>query len=414
MRRMISLLLLVLFPVFNILNNTNYFTAQKDDAVSEPISADDWEFFQQFDEDFDRRLNIAGCPGAAVAVVKNDQIIFLRGYGKQKYGRKDEVNTETIFRIGSLSKGFAGLLTSKLVSEGFLTWEDKVQDIIPEFDLKNHDQAKRINIQHLMSHSTGLQRHAYTDLTESGLPVDKIIPVFKNLNDYGREGQYYAYQNSAFSMIEEIIRQKTGKSYNDLLYEKIFLPAQMEHVSTDYHEISSSDNVALPHVLNYKNQCIPVRLNKKYYNAVSAGGVNASIKDMASWLRILLGNRPDIIAPESLEFIFSPHVKNPDRRAFYGWGGVENNYYGIGWRIVNWPDHSIVYHGGSVNGYRSEIAIDRKNNIGICVLFSSNNSYANQVIPDFFRDYNSFFDNKKEFFETTDTVIKSNSVQPKS
>jgi beta-lactamase class C len=135
---------------------------------------------------------------------------------------------------------------------------------------------------------------------------------------------------------------------------------------------------------------------------------------MASWLRILLGNRPDIIAPESLGFIFSPLVKNPDRRPFYGWGGVQSNYYGIGWRILNWSDHSIIYHGGSVNGYRSEIAIDREKKIGICVLFSSNNSYANQVIPDFFRDYYSFLEKKDSSIATSNSGISINSVQPKS
>ena len=388
MRKTGGLLLLVLFPVFDILNNTNYLSPYlSETAVA--LSADTRDFIQKFDQKFEDRLQLSGCPGAAVAIVIDDQIVLLKGYGTRKYGSSDTVNAETIFRIGSLSKGFAGLLTSKMVEEGHLSWDDRVKDILPEFDLKDHAQAERINIKHLMSHSTGLQRHAYTNLTEAGLSVNQIVPEFSKLKVYGKEGDYYAYQNTAFAMIEEIIRLQTCDNFNDLLVEKIFIPAKMEQASTTYQDITGSENVALPHMINHGKRCTPVKLNRKYYNAVSAGGVNASIKDMAGWLQILLGNRPDIIAHENLEFIFNPVVKNPDRRSFYGWGNVESNYYGIGWRIVNWPDHSIIYHGGSVNGYRSEIAIDRENRIGICVLFNSNNHDANRIIPEFFRSYYS-------------------------
>lgn len=387
MRKMSSLLLLVLFPVFSILNKNTDSPAYAADDPASVISADDWEFIQEFEEDFQTKLKVSGCPGAAVAIVKNDQIIFLKGYGYRKAGRKDTVNTETLFRIGSLSKGFAGLLTAQLVEDGQLNWDEKIRNYLPEFDLKDHDQANRINLQHLMSHSTGIQRHAYTDLTERGLNFKRIIPHFSNLPVYGREGKYYAYQNTAFSFIEEIMLRNTGMEYSELLKNKIFIPAQMELASTTFQEIKKSDNVAYPHVVNRWNHSVSTRLNKKYYNAVSAGGINASIRDMANWLRVLLGNRPDIISHKSLDFIFSPLVKNPDRRSFYGWGGVEENYYGIGWRVVNWPDRSIIYHGGSVNGYRSEIAFDRKLNIGICVLFSSNSRHANRVIPDFFNNY---------------------------
>lgn len=390
------MLFLILFPVFSILNNnTDGNTSSPDERSSPVMSADEWEFIQRFDEDFEAELEISGCPGAAVAIVRNDQILLLKGYGQRKTGRLDTVNAETVFRIGSLSKGFAGLLTAQLVEEGLLNWDDPVQDYLPEFDLKDHTQAGRITIRHLMSHATGIQRHAYTDLTERGLSFDRIVSHFRNLPVYGKEGEYYAYQNTAFSFIEEIIKRKTGREYTELLQTEIFTPARMDLASTTYQDIRKCDNVAYPHVQNRWNHSVSVRLNKKYYNAVSAGGINASIHDMANWLRVLLGNRPDIISRESLDFIFSPQVKNPDKRSFYGWGGVTDNHYGIGWRIVNWPDHSLIYHGGSVNGYRSEIAVDRKNNIGICVLFSSNNRQANEIIPDFFRDYYEYLEEIK-------------------
>jgi beta-lactamase class C len=400
MKKVSSMLMLVIMPVFGLFYSENpqelETRLEADTATKIPISEAELEFLKEFEEKFSTRLRISGCPGAAVAIVRGDQVIFSKGFGKRKYGSPDPVDGNTIFRIGSLSKGFAGLLTSKMVELGALSWDDKVRSYIPEFNLRDTEQANRISIRHLMSHSTGLQRHAYTDLTEMGRDLKQILPEFSRLKVYGKEGEFYAYQNTAFSMIEEIMRRKTGFDYNYLLREKIFIPAGMHSASMTYRDIANSNNVALPHVWNRHNRCISVRLNKKYYNAVSAGGINASIQDMGAWLKVLLGNRPDIIAPENLDYIFNPVVRNKNRAAFYGWGGVQDSYYGLGWRIINWPEKSIIYHGGSVNGYRSEIAIDRENNIGICVLFNSNNRYAGKVIPEFIKAYEDFLEKESQ------------------
>ncbi|NND34310.1 MAG: beta-lactamase family protein [Saprospiraceae bacterium] len=409
MKKVSSMLMLVLLPAFGIFYPGNPNQSPQPESSSSSLSPADVEFLDEFEADFLKKLHISGCPGAAVTIVRNGQVIYSRGFGKRRHGARDLVDTKTVFRIGSLSKGFAGLLTSKMVEDKTLSWDDKVRTYIPEFNLRDQQQADRISIRHLLSHSTGLQRHAYTDLIELGRDLTYILPEFSRLRVYGKEGEYYAYQNTAFSMIEEIMYRKTGVDYNTLLSERIFKPAGMHYASTTYDDLVYADNVAYPHVWNRNNRCIPIRLNKKYYNAVSAGGINASIDDMAAWLKVLLGNRPDIIGSEHLDHIFEPVVKNNNKAGFHGWKGVKETHYGIGWRIVNWEDKSIVYHGGSVNGFRSEIAIDRKNNIGICVLFNSNNRYAGKVIPEFIQNYETFLKNQDDLDEKS-TVADGTSV----
>lgn len=130
---------------------------------------------------------------------------------------------------------------------------------------------------------------------------------------------------------------------------------------------------------------VPIKNN--YFNAVSAGGINASVSDMGEWLLLLTGNRPDLIKDDTLDQIFEPVSTIPNRRFSRHWPGVNETYYGMGWRTLNNGDQTIVYHGGYVNGYRSEIAFDRENQIGISILFHSNTSYAVQVIPEFFNDF---------------------------
>lgn len=342
--------------------------------------------FTHFETVFEQNLKASGCPGAAVAIVKGSEIVYMKGFGVRKNHTTDSVNTQTVFRIGSLSKGFTGVLTGKLIQEGCLSWDDKVVDIIPDFDLKDHEQAQRISVQHLLSQSTGLQRHAYTDLTEHGWDIMDIVPMFSNLDVYGPEGELYAYQNAAFSMIEELIARRTGSTFQELLYKDIFQPAGMPTASATYEEIIENDNVALPHAPVRSKGYVPISISNKYYNAISAGGINASIHDMAIWLQVLLGNRPDIISDETLDFIFSPLVKTRSRYYYDRWPGVVNSYYGIGWRVLEQADKMLIYHGGFVNDYASQIAIDRENKVAICVLFNAPNSFTSKVIPTFFNE----------------------------
>lgn len=383
------MVMLVLLPTLGIIEQEAVMCDNVD--TSEATSkAMDSEFIAGFETYFHEQMKRLGCPGAAVAIVQGHNIRLLSGYGLRRKGETSNIDEESLFRVGSLSKGFAGVLTSMLVAEGVLQWDEKVRDIVPEFSLKDREQANRITIQHLLSHTTGLQRHAYTDLTEYGRSVEELLPHFASLPVYGREGEYYAYQNTIFSLIETIVERKTGKTYRQVLEEKIFTPAGLEGASTDYASIAKDLNVAFPHVFVKGNRCVPTRLNKKYYNAVSAGGVNASIQDMAQWLKVLLGQRQDIVSASSLDQAFSPFVKNRSNRPFYKWGGVQENHYGMGWRIVDWRDRTLVYHSGSVNNYQAEIALDRERNIGICVLFSSNNRAIDTVVPDFFRMYEDY------------------------
>lgn len=349
-------------------------------------------FFKSFEDSFHERLQTLHCPGAAIVVIKDTSVIYMKGFGVRSVASGDPVDENTVFRIGSLSKGFAGVLTGKMVEEGLLTWDDKVQETIPYFTLKNKEQAERITVKNVLSHSIGLARHAYTNLVESGMRVTGIIPRFAGLPVYGKEGEYFGYQNAAFSMIEEVLRARTGESYEELLASRIFEPAGMENASTSYQQFTANTNIALPHRINHRAmKCYEVPVSRKYYNSVSSGGVNASIRDMGRWLQVLLGNRPEIVSEETLDSVFRPMVKTSGKRRYYNrWDGIVDSYYGMGWRIIQYPDRELVYHGGYVNQYASQIAIDRKNKIGICIMFNAPNSFASKIVPTFFSQYQLF------------------------
>ncbi len=132
----------------------------------------------------------------------------------------------------------------------------------------------------------------------------------------------------------------------------------------------------------------PAKITDTYYNVAPAGGVNASISDMANWMIALLGNRPDVIKPETLKELYTPAVKAPSKNRNYGrMHRLSNSYYGLGWRVLHYPNDTLIYHGGYVNGYRSEVAINPKERIAVCILANAPGDLADNGIPLFFNLY---------------------------
>ncbi len=341
---------------------------------------------------FESELHRIQLPGAALAIVLDSSVVFLQGFGVKSIHSKDSVDVHTVFRIGSLSKGFAGVLTGLLVQDSVLSLTDPVEQYLPYFQLRSPDQTRRVQVRHLLSHSTGLPYHTYTNLVEAGQDLPTIAGRFKEVKLVGKEGEVFSYQNAAFSLIEEIVREKTGKSYTRVLDERLFKPAGMNDASASYEQMEKEPNKAFPHD-GQDSAWMRTEVSTKFYNAVAAGGVNASISDMSQWLLLLLGNRPDLIRPSTLDTVFAPRIKtNNERRFFSDWLGDKEAFYGLGWRILQTPTDTIIYHGGYVNSYKGEVAINRKDKIGVCVLMNGAGSLAGTLIPGFFERYKAYAD----------------------
>jgi beta-lactamase class C len=342
-------------------------------------------FLHQFEKDFIEGLNGKRIPGAAVAIVKEGRVVFQKGFGVKEIGKPEAVDEHTVFRLGSVSKGFASVLTGVMVDEGHVSWDQPVSAYLEEFRLNDPEQTGRVQIRHLLSHTSGLPRHAYTNLVEDGLPLDRIIPRFEQVPLIAREGEQIAYQNAAFSAIEKVLEIQTETTFNTLLDEKLFGPLSMDHASASYENIRQSENRASPHIYYSRSRGhVPIPISKKYYNAVSSGGINASASDMGKWLLLLTGYSPEIISEETLSNLYDPLAFIRNRRFSRHWDGVNESYYGMGWRMLDNHGQKIVYHGGYVNGYRSEIAFSPEDGVGICILINANSSYPLEVIPDFF------------------------------
>jgi beta-lactamase class C len=337
---------------------------------------------------FEKAIASGKIVGAGVSIVKEGAIILSEGYGKRGANGTVGVDGETVFRLGSLSKGFAGVYMANLEHEKKVTWEDKVIDYLPEFKLGDSNNTNKVNLSHILSHSTGAPYHSFTNLVEADLSLKTIAARFKEVTPISEPGLQYSYQNALFALSGEIAQATTGKDLATGLYERIFKPLGMCSVSMDYKTLSERENVALPHVKRKRGyRTLP--LSDSYFNAIAAGGINASAHDMGKWMRFLLGHDSKVMAQSAFDQAFEPFIEIPGRNKYYHrWPGHIKSYYGFGWRIHKFTDDlspsekTIWHHGGSVNNFRNEIAVYPEDDLGICVLLNSNSRLARTVIPD--------------------------------
>lgn len=352
------------------------------------------EVVNGFDQFFKTAMAGSRTPGAAVVIVKDTSILYMRGFGVKNSRIGDSVDVNTVFRIGSLSKGFAGVLSGMLVKEGYFAWNDRVKKHYPDFKLSTPDHTDNATLTHLLSHTTGMPYHTYSDLVELDWTLKNIAARLHRVRPAAPLGKLYNYQNAVFSLIEEVMLNTTGKSYQDLVQERIFKPVGMNSASITYRDMVKTKDKSFPH----DNLGGRMDISTKYYNTAAAGGINASITDMGKWLQVLLGNRPDIVSTTTLDRVFAPIITTSnERRVFPHWAPMRDAYYAMGWRVLDCGADTLIYHGGYVNGYRSELAFDRKEKIGICILFNNPSPIASSCVPAFFDMYRFQQDAIKEW-----------------
>lgn len=329
--------------------------------------------------------------GAGVSIVRGDSIVISAGYGERDARSGLPADGQTIFRLGSLSKGFAGVLAARLREEGKLDWGDRVIKYLPDFQLGDRKNTEKITLAHLLSHTSGAPYHSYTNLVEAGLPLQDIAPRFADVQPVSEPGHMYSYQNALFALSGEIVHRASGLQIDTALEELFFKPLEMCDTNMDHESLLAAENVALPHVKGRKNW-LPARINDHYYNAIAAGGINATAEDMGKWMRFLLGHHPEIMDRGALQNAFTPFIEIPGRIKYYQrWPGHLSSHYGFGWRIHRFTEtdsedvKTIWHHGGSVNGFRNEIALFPESDMGICVLLNTNSRLAQRVIPDLYR-----------------------------
>lgn len=325
-------------------------------------------------------------PGAAVVVVKGQEVVWQECFGRLDVNKNSPVRPTTPFRLASLSKAFAPVVVGQMVEAGQLAWDESIFSYCPDLPLTD-SLASQITLRHLLSQSAGFPHHTYSNLLNMDEPYSRIRPLLAEVALSHAPGSWYNYQNVIFGISQEIVERVSGQSYDHLLEERVLAPLGMAHASSGPPADSMLVNWALPHRPDSEG-FHRVPFSGKYYTVSPAAGVNASIADMSQWLQALLGAYPAVLSDSlraemfriQIPFVgYEPSVKE--------WRPYERAGYGLGWRIIHWPGQVLVAHTGYVNGYRAAIVLCPETQLGICLLSNGSSRWWQKAPVLFFSDY---------------------------
>ena len=353
------------------------------------VSADNLDLHADYNYDFsdfvawmEGAIREKEIPGVALAIVSREGIMHMQTWGVRSIDTREAVHSDSVFRIASMSKTFAGASAALLVDQNYQSWNTKITDLFPGMNLGTWPSSSGITLKHVVSHSTGLMPHSYSNLLDDGVSYDRIKLSFSKIPTVCQPGECYGYQNVVFSLIGDVVEQSTGESYEKFIYEQIFKPLGMITASVGMEAYLKNDEATEPHRRS-RGAWRTTTTNPAYYSVAPASGINASIFDMSMWVRANLGAFPGVLSPNFLSQMHKPIIATPRGNYFNRWTGLERAYYATGWRVFDYNGQRVVHHGGGVRGYRSEMAFVPEANIGFVLLFNAESNLANDIVPAF-------------------------------
>ncbi len=333
---------------------------------------------ERFDQRFREVLIEQSIPGGAYIVVGKGQVLRSGAHGVRQIGQVEPVDVDTVFRLASVSKTFAGPLALQLVAEQRIDLADSLVTQPPDFRLKPA-LMKQLRVEDLLGQSTGLVANAYDNLLDDGLPLAKILPQFRTLEPICAPGRCYSYQNIAFAQIAPILSRAAGTSYSELVTQRLFDPLGMRSATFGRDALLAEANVARPH-RRRDGVWVPAELNEAYYQLPAAAGINASVNDLSKWLLAMLGSHPDVLPAELIEATTRKRVRTPRELKRQLWADLLSDaHYGLGWRIYQIGEDELYLHSGWVRGYVTEIAYSRKHDLGLALLLNGETLHINRI-----------------------------------
>lgn len=348
-------------------------------AASDPLPAPD---FSPYLDWLDTEINTLGIPGVAMGVVRSHQTLVLKTWGVRSLEAEAPVDSHTLFRIASVSKTFAGAVAAMLVHDQKQSWDTPILSILPQYAIGTESSTRQMTLRHVLSHTTGLMPHAYSNMLDSGVAYEKIQEKFREIPTVCPPGRCYGYQNVVFSLVSDVVEVSEHESYEQYVQQRLFTPLGMKTASVGLEGYTGADNVSTAHQRRGESWR-PVPTNPAYYSVGPAAGVNASVEDMMIWAQANLGAFPRVLPQEVLAQQQTPVVETPRGSYFNRWPRLDKAWYGLGWRIFDYAGVRVIHHGGGVRGFRSELVLVPSLDIAMVILFNGETPLANDVVPQF-------------------------------
>jgi CubicO group peptidase (beta-lactamase class C family) len=352
-----QLLLMLLYTVSSTVlfsqNNQSVLRQQKLDS-----------YFAQMAKDWD-------IPSMSIGIVKDGKLIFAKSYGYLEIGKSEKPDANTLYAIASNSKAFTSAIIGMLVQEGKLSWDDKVKDHLPYFEVYDPWVSKEVTIRDLLSHRVGLGTFSGDVIWyKSTLTAEEILKGAQYLPKSFDFRAGYGYSNLMYIAAGEIIKKVTGKTWSEVVKERILIPLDMNRTITSLSQLPEKGNFATPHGRKEKVN-FPIEW-ENWEEIAAMGGIISSVNDVSKWMIFNLNKgihgKDTLLTASTINNIWTPHnnfkvdqtKKNDFNRHFSG--------YGLGWSLSDYHGNLKMGHTGGYDGMITAVTLIPDQNLGVVIL----------------------------------------------
>lgn len=315
-------------------------------------------------------------PGAALVIVQGDQVVYSKGHGVRETGSDQAVTPDTLFAIASTTKAFTTTAIAMLADDGKLSWDDSVRKHVEFFKLSDPLADEQVTLRDLVTHRTGLTRH---DLLWLNSPWGReeiirrigAVPLTRSFRSA------YQYQNIMYLTAGYAAGKANQSTWEELVHRRIFDPLGMSGANFSAKDAVKAADHATPHAKSQeKIEAIGWR---NIDNVGPAGSINAGVRDLGRWLRFQLGDGTfegkRLLSARRHGELHAPQMVIPLDSAS-GVSGFSREMnpetsmmsYGLGWVIQDYRGQLVVSHGGSIDGFRSQVVLLPKAKVGMAIL----------------------------------------------
>jgi CubicO group peptidase (beta-lactamase class C family) len=314
----------------------------------------------------EERRRALGIPGLSLVIVRDDKVIFKRGFGVRDRERELPVTPDTLFAVGSATKAFTSLTAVMSADERRLSLEDSPKKYLPYFSLRDPEADAKATLRDLFSHRTGLNR---TDLAMAtgALRRDELIRVAGLAKPAAGFREKFLYQNVMYTAAGEATARANGKTWEQLVTDKLLKPLGMGSTVLTFAEMRKSRDFSLGYDLDADTKETRRLRMLEDFAAAPAGAVISNANDMGEWLRLLTGRGvyrdARLVSEKGFDDLITRQISITPALG-----------YGLGWFLREWRGNKVVDHGGNIEGFNAMVAFMPDKKLGFAML--SNVSYS--------------------------------------
>ena len=340
------------------------------------------ERLQGFDQWVESVMAEWKVPGLGVAIVEDGEIVFAKGYGWRNVEQELPVTPDTLFAIGSNTKSFTATLLAMQVDEGALAWDTPIRKVLPEFRLHDPVATGQMTAADLLSHRSGLPRH---DLFwyATGKSRTELIAGLHHLEPSASFRSKYQYQNLMFLTAGVVAERIGGKSWEELVEERILRPLGMQRANFSVAQMQLDDDFSYGYGAEQEIERVQ-RVPFRNIDAIGpAGAINTSARELARYVlfHLAYGKVGDtqLLKEDSARLMQRPQMvmTGPLQQRLQDGPEVSDPTYGLGLMVGGYRGRKHVSHGGGIDGFISAMEWLPDEQIGVIAL--SNTSHTGTV-----------------------------------